>query len=395
MTDSHDEPRQATSPEGSLAFEVGPIRPPSEAKSLLVRVSRNCPWNKCTFCPVYKRARFSRRAVEDVLADIDAMGRVRDRLRERSAALGAVGGVAREAVEELMWAEPDHQGIGQVALWLMTGSRTVFLQDANSLLVKPEDLVRILVRLRQVFPEVSRITSYARSHTLSKIPEEGLRALREAGLDRIHVGLESGSDEVLRRVKKGCTKEEHIVGGRKVVAAGMELSEYVMPGLGGAELSDEHADETADALRQIDPHFIRLRTLGLRQGTSLREEFEASGFAPLDEDGVVREIRRLVLGLTGIRSTLASDHILNLLEDVAGTLPEDHERILGLIDGYLGMEDDDRLAFQLGRRLGALRSPEDLEHPGARARLAPLVKEALAHPGGPQALLRELLTRFI
>ncbi len=376
-------------------FEVGPIRPPSEARSLLVRVTRNCPWNKCTFCPVYKGKKFSRRPVEDVLSDIEAMGRVRDRLQEISEELGSPGRVAIPAVQRLVDEQPDYPGVGQVALWLMSGGRTVFLQDANSLLIKPADLARVLHKLREVFPAVDRITSYARSHTLAKIAPEDLRALAEAGLNRIHVGMESSSDKVLERVKKGSTKADHIQAGQQVVAAGMELSEYVMPGLGGVELTDEHADETADALNQIDPHFIRLRTLGLRQGTTLRETFDADGFDPLDEDGVVREIRRFVSGLEGIRSTLVSDHILNLLEEVEGTFPDDKQRLLDLLDRFLGWPDEDRLAFQLGRRMGALRALDELEQPGVRAKLAPLVQQAQEHPDGPRAVLRELLTRFI
>lgn len=393
MTETHNQP--PCQPRSALAFEVGPIRPPSEARSLLVRVSRNCPWNKCTFCPVYKSRRFSRRPLEEVLADIEAMGRVRDMLKERSAALGLPNGVAMEALQELVQKEPNHPGIGQVALWLMAGGSTVFLQDANSLLLKPDELVKVLEKLRSVFPRVTRITSYARSHTLARISDADLGALAAAGLDRIHVGLESGSDEVLRRVKKGCTKEEHVVAGRKVVASGIELSEYVMPGLGGAELSHEHADETADALCQIDPHFIRLRTLGLRQGTALRETFDAEGFVPLSEDGVVAEIRRLVHGLVGVRSTLVSDHALNLLEEVEGTLPGDHGRILGLLDGYLALPDHDRLTFQIGRRVGALRTLDELHMVGVKDRLAALVDQAMQHPDGPDAVLRELATRFL
>jgi hypothetical protein len=277
----------------------------------------------------------------------------------------------------------------------MAGGKTVFLQDANSLLLKPSDLVQILTKLREVFPGVDRITSYARSHTLAKIPPGGLADLAEAGLNRIHVGMESGSDRVLERIKKGSTKADHVIAGQQVVAAGMELSEYVMPGLGGRELTDEHADETADALNQIDPHFIRLRTLGLRQGTSLRETFEADGFDPLDEDEVVREIRRMVAGLQGIRSTLVSDHVLNLIEELHGTFPEDKQRLLDTLDRFLSWPEEDRLAFQLGRRMGALRVLDELDQPGVRERLTPLVQQAREHPEGPRAVLRELLTRFI
>ncbi len=378
-----------------LDFEVGPIRPPSEARSLLVRVSRNCPWNKCTFCPVYKKRKFSRRPTEDVEADIEAMGRVRDRLLAVSEELGQGGRMTQQVIHRVMQEAPLHAGIGQVALFLSSGGNTAFLQDANSLLLKPPDLARVVRKIGEVFPDVERITSYARSQTLARTPVEGLSELLEAGLNRIHVGLETGSDTLLKRVRKGCTKDQHIRGGRNVIDAGIQLSEYVMPGLGGVDLSGEHADETADALNQIDPHFIRLRSLGLRSGTGLREEFDAAGFEPLDEDGVAHEIRRFIDGLSGVRSQVVSDHILNLLEEVEGKLPEDKEQMLAVLDGYLELSDTDRVMFQLGRRMGALRSVTELAEPRVRAQLAPVVQQALAHPGGPMALIRELITRFI
>jgi len=383
------------SPRDRFDFEVGPIRPPSEAQSLLLRVTRNCPWNRCTFCAVYKRARFSRRPRAEVEADVDAMGALRDHLRELSVTLGEAGAiteaVAQAAVREL----PEHEGLPQLLRFLWAGGRTAFLQDGNSLVMPPADLAAVLERLRRTFPDLERVTTYARSQTLARRSVPELTTLREAGLDRVHVGLESGADAVLARVLKGCTQAEQIAGGKAVLAAGMELSEYVMPGLGGADLSDVHADETAAALRAIGPHFVRLRTLGLRGGTELKTEFQAGGFVPLSEDGVIREIRRFVVGLGDTRTTLVSDHVLNLLEGVEGRLPGDAPRILAVIDGYLERPDADRLAFRVGRRLGALRDPDDLENPGVRAALAPYLEAARTHPDGPDGYVRKLLARMI
>ncbi|MBN2362388.1 MAG: radical SAM protein, partial [Deltaproteobacteria bacterium] len=212
------------------SFEQGPIRPPSEASSLLVRVSRNCPWNRCAFCPVYKGQRFSLRSAEEVLADLDAM---------------------REAL-----------GAGPVP-------RTAFLQDANPLLTRPDDLVRIVEGIRERFPEVERITAYARAHTLVHRGAGDLRRIREAGLDRLHVGLESGCDEVLALISKGATRGQQIEAGQRAKQAGFELSEYVMPGLGGSRLSAAHADDTASALVAIQPDFVRLRTTSAVPGTEL------------------------------------------------------------------------------------------------------------------------------
>ncbi len=121
------------------------------------------------------------------------------------------------------------------------GMQSVFIQDANSLIIKTAELVEILTHLKMRFPAIQRITSYARSHTLARKSVEELRDLRDAGLNRIHVGLESGSDEILKRVRKGVTKQIHVEAGIRVKEAGIELSEYFMPGLGGRALSEENA----------------------------------------------------------------------------------------------------------------------------------------------------------
>ncbi len=251
-------------------FEQGPIRPPSEAYSLLIRVTRNCPWNRCTFCPVYKGTRFSMRPVEHVKRDVDSVHRHVQTLRQLADESGRVSrteiGRAFENVEPGDWQ------VFNVALnWAAGGMRSVFLQDANSLVIKPARLVEILTHIKMRFPWVERITSYARSHTLARMKDDDMKAIRGAGLDRIHTGLESGSDRILEMVAKGATKEMHVKAGSKVKRAGMELSEYYMPGLGGRALSEENALETADAMNQINPDFIRLRTLAIPDRAPLFE----------------------------------------------------------------------------------------------------------------------------
>lgn len=312
-------------------FEQGPIRPPSESSSLLVRVSRNCPWNRCAFCPVYKGAPFSLRNADEVLADLDAM-------------------------QEAYGDRP----------------RTVFLQDANPLLTKPDELVRIVEGVRARFPRVERITAYARSHTLARRSVADLERLRAAGLDRLHVGMESGCDDVLALVKKGSTRAEQIEGGRRAKAAGFELSEYVMPGLGGRALSDAHADDTASALVAVQPDFVRLRTTAVLPGTPLADLVAEGRFEPLGEVALVREIRRFLCGLEGLESRLWSDHVLNLLMELRGDLPQDLPRLIGLCDTFLALPEDEQNAFVLARRLGwmgrladraeALAIPEVRQH---------------------------------
>ena len=373
-------------------FEVGPIRPPNEANSLLVRVTRNCPHNHCTFCPVYKGRTFSERTPEEVEADIRAMAAAAERIRCRIEVHGALtDAVVRETLVE----EPC-EGAVQVLRFVASGERTAFLQDANSLVMHADGLERVLKTLRAAFPSVNRVTTYARSNTVGAMQAEDLERLRRAGLDRVHIGLESGSDQVLKRAAKGVTAAEHIDAGRKVKAAGLELSEYVMPGLGGRDLTEAHAEETARVLRAIDPDFIRLRTVAIAPGTSLDKLFQTGRFDPLDDVGVVQEIRALLVGLEGCTATIRSDHILNLLEEVSGTLPDALPALLAVIDRFLGMESEERDLFVVARRLGMVRRLDDLEAPGVRERAAAILRQLRErYPGPLDAAIRAVMSQFV
>lgn len=344
-------------------FETGPIRPPSEAGSILLRLTRNCHWNKCAFCPVYKEDDFSIRKVDEVKGDIDAIVAIADGLRRRSnGSLSGRGGRAAvvEAVRGLEFdGEADQECVRQVAFWLTQGMRSVFLQDADAMVLRTEALVEILDYARAAFPAVERITTYARARTVSRKSLDELKALRAAGLDRIHMGMESGSDAVLSLVTKGVTKEQQIRSGRHVMAAGIELSEYFMPGLGGRALSEEHALESAAVLSAVNPTFIRLRSTVPVPGTSLHRMMTEGRWTPLTEEEKVREIGLCIGRLDGITSTVQSDHIMNLLEEVAGTLPGDRDAMLHAIDRFLGMSPDDRERFIVGRRFGWYRQLSD------------------------------------
>lgn len=380
----------------ALNFEQGPIRPPSEARSLLIRVTRNCPWNRCEFCPVYKGARFSRRTVEEIKKDIDTVKEIVDALKRISWQAGLGGAIGRGLVEGILRDDRYTESFRSVAIWLYYGAESAFLQDANSLVMNTESLVEVVRYLKETFPEIKRITSYARSSTLARKPVEDLQRLRSAGLNRIHVGLESGSDEVLSYVNKGATSAQQIEGGRRVVAAGIELSEYVMPGLGGRKLSRVHALETARVLNAINPDFIRVRSLALPAGTALREKWEQGDFERPSDDEMVRELRLFIEHLDGITSYLASDHILNLLEEVEGRLPESKAALLSVIDRYLSLPEGERLLFQLGRRLGMFRGLADLEDPGLRARAVQLREKVASRFGGDlEKAVRTLAERYI
>lgn len=377
-------------------FEQGPIRPPSEAGSLLLRFTRNCPWNRCTFCPVYKGQPFSRRSLEEIERDIDAVRSILEDLASRSHSMGHGGRLTGEVLQAALGSPNCSAQYRHVALWAYTGSGTVFIQDANSLLLRTDVIVRALKTLREKVPGIQRVTSYARSSTLSRKTLEELREIREAGLDRIHIGLESGSDRVLESVRKGTTAAEHIHAGVKVKEAGMTVSEYIMPGLGGRALSGEHAMETARVLNAIDPHFIRLRSLRVPHGIPLHEEMTQGRFTPLTDDETVQEIRLLIQHLDGIHSSLASDHIMNLLEDVSGKLPDDKDAMLAVIDRYQALPLGEKLLFRLGRRGGALRSLDEFANPDMRRRLESAVRDLLSQTGGDiEQLITELGDQYI
>jgi hypothetical protein len=373
-------------------FEQGPIRPPSEAGSLLIRITRNCPWNRCSFCPVYKGAEFSLRPVDDVLEDINRVHGYVQALRD---AVDRRGRLLHEDVVAITGRAADRAAAGAAVQWGRAGMQSIFLQDANSLVIKPERLIAILDHLRNCFPWVTRITSYARSHTIARISPENLRQIALSGLTRIHIGMESGSDAVLAKVKKGVDKATHILAGRRVKEAGIELSEYLMPGLGGRELSNEHARESADALNQINPDFIRLRTLALPTHVELYREQQEGRFAPLTDLEVVRELVVFCQSLKGITSRLASDHILNLFEDLEGHYPEDKPRLLALLQGFLELDPEEQMLYRVGRRLGLFRSLTDLADQPSRNQVSETCLRLGITPANVDQAVAELTRRFI
>jgi len=377
-------------------FEQGPIRPPSEAGSLLLRFTRNCPWNRCTFCPVYKGTRFSRRSLDEIKRDIDSAAEIVTELRAMAGSHVQGTRLPREALNHVYSSPHFNNYYKQIALWLHIGQESVFIQDANSLVLPAEQIAEAIRYLRERIPGVGRITSYARSSTLARKSIEDLVLIRQAGLDRIHIGMESGSDKVLEFVQKGVSAAEHIEAGCKVKAAGMELSEYYMPGLGGQALTRDHAIESARVLNRINPDFIRLRSLRVPRRAPLFKDLESGRFTLLSDDDTVREIRLFVESLEGIDSRVVSDHIMNLLEEVTGKLPEDKEAMLAVIDRYLALPDEDRLLFRLGRRGGGLRSVDEFEDPVIRCKLkAALGGLSLQTGDDVEKLIRELADQYI
>ncbi len=381
-----------------LSFEQGPIRPPNEARSFLLRVTRNCPWNRCLFCPVYKNRKFSLRAVDEIKKDIQTARDMADDIKAVSWRLGHRGEVNDQVISHLFEHSGHSQSYQSIAVWLYYGTGACFLQDADNLVVKTKDLVAILQFLREKFPEITRVTTYSRSRTVVRKSLESLKKLREAGLDRIHIGLESGYDPVLKFVKKGVSAAQHVEAGRKAVGAGLELSEYVMPGLGGQEMWREHAIETAKALNKINPDFIRLRSLRIPRRVPLYEKLKDGSFTMQTDDMLVDEIRLFIETLDGITSTVTSDHIMNLLEEISGKLPEDKNKMLDVIQKYRDLPEAERLIFRLGRRGGAYSSTDDLmRDPVTHEKIMGLLKDIETREGvhGVEKFITDMVDRYV
>ena len=289
-------------------YDFPHFRPQSEANSLLLRVTRGCPWNRCTFCSMYKGMKFERRELDEVLEDIS---------------------MARELYSNQV--------------------RTVFIGDSNSLVLKADDLVKILNSLYSSFPHIERVTSYARAKTIAKKEIEDLRKFYEAGLNRLHVGLETGDRELLKEIDKGATPEEMVEAGRRAKEAGFEYSLYVLLGIGGEEKWEQHARGTADVLNQIDPHFIRVRTFIPQPNSQLYDAMEEGRFHPSSPETIFKETRLLLKELE-VTSQFLSDHISNLVP-LHGKLPEQMQDMLRMMDEVLkGFQDDESLREEMETR---------------------------------------------
>ena len=281
------------------------------------------------------------------------------------------------------------------AAWYRAGMASVFLQDANTMLVKADDLVAILDYLRALFPNVKRVTSYGRSHTIARISSDNLTRLANAGLNRIHIGMESGADRILQLVDKGVDKQTHITAGKKVKAAGIELSEYYIPGLGGKTFSEENALETADAMNQINPDFIRIRTLSVPRTSLLYHDYVEGIFKRADDTDVVNELRLFVSALNGISSVIRSDHMVNLMTELDGRLPEDKDKMLAALNWYLDLPAEDKLLFRVGRRMGIMNSIKDFGNIGQRATVTRICAQNDIHAGNIDSVIKKLMNRFI
>ena len=285
----------------------GPIyRPPSEADSLLIQATVGCPHNKCTFCMVYKKGpRFKIRPVKEIKEDLLA---------------------ARDVYG------PD--------------VRTLFFPAGNTIAMKTDDLCDVCNYAREIFNDLQRITVYGSSQYICQKSAQDLRRLAAAGLSRIHVGMESGDDIVLQRIRKGSNCTEQIEAGKMVRAAGIELSIYVILGIGGQDRSQAHAMATARALNQICPDFIRLRTFLPKMDTPILEEICTGAFTILGPHEILIETALLIERITS-HSYLTSDHYTNYI-NLEGWLSDDREPIIKAINAALEKDEDSFRPFFIG-----------------------------------------------
>ena len=377
----------------SHTFELGPIRPPSEAYSLLIRVTRNCPWNRCQFCPIYKGSKFGLRSVEEIIKDIEAAKAISEGIKEIAWKMGH-GNKLIEVAAMLSNQLQYGQCVRNVAIWLGTGGKSAFLQDSNTLIMRTPELTQVITFLRKTFPSLNRVTTYARSHTAARKSLAELKDLKDAGLDRIHIGLETGYDPLLAYMEKGCTAKNHIEGGKKVKEAGISLCEYVMPGLGGKKMSQEHARETAKVLNEIDPDYIRLRSLHITPAMPLWTRLQDGDFELQTEDEVAKEIGVFIENLQ-VTSHLKSDHTLNLLMEVEGKMPEDKEKCLNIINKYLSLPDEERLNFKFGRRAGLYNRLADLSDSHKHDKIEQAIKRLRAQGSNVEEAIFKLKNSFI
>lgn len=296
------------------------IRPPSEWRSLLIRLTRGCKWNRCRFCGLYTHLGqddFSIRSVVEVKQDIDLLHQLRPQ------------------------------------------AETAFIGDADPLEAGVEAFAEVSRYFHQHFT-LKRLTTYARASTLNKLSEDSFHLLAQAGLSRVHIGLESGDRETLHFHRKGQSPDMVRNAVAKLKKAGIEISFYVLLGLGGRERWQKHIQETAKLINETEPDFVRLRRLWLYRSDSgiagaecpLWKEIREGSFIPQTPEGSVLELKLLLEKLDPLTTFLACDHQNNYV-NVSGIIKEDKDIMLQEIDTFLALPAAQREAHyqEVGSRI--------------------------------------------
>ncbi len=275
-----------------MKYEGAVYRPPSEARSLIIQATIGCSHNKCTFCSMYKDKEFRVRDIDEIIKDLE---------------------LARATYKSV---------------------KRIFLADGDSLILKTKDLALILQKINQLFPECERVSIYgAPKNILNKSIDE-LKELNDLGLKIIYLGIESGSDKILKKVKKGVTADQMITAGQKVITSGIKLSTMIISGLGGQEDWQEHALKSAKVVNEINPDYLALLTLLIQKNTPLQKDIEDNKFNLLTPKEVLLETKLLIKNLKISNCIFRSNHASNYLR-LAGTLSRDKDSILEKVDKAL------------------------------------------------------------
>lgn len=278
-----------------MRYEGALYRPPSEAYSLIVQVTIGCSHNKCTFCSMYKEDEFRIRSTEDIIADFKS-----ERKRYHHV-------------------------------------KRVFLADGDALIIKTDQLIKILEAIKEIFPECERVGVYGSPRSVLLKSKEELLKLKSLGLGIIYFGLESGSDKVLKNIKKGVNAKDMVEAGQKVMDSGIELSVTLISGIGGKADSKIHAMESAQVLNQINPNYLGLLTLLLEDGTELYADVQNGKFELLTANEVLLETKMLIENLELENCVFRSNHASNYLA-LKGTLSRDKALLIRQIEEGLKMD---------------------------------------------------------
>ena len=290
-----------------MEYEGIVIRPPSEAESLILQVTLGCSHNRCTFCPTYKGRRF----------------RIKD--------LGRI----KEEIDEMAPYGP---------------FRKVFLADGDALIVPQDKLISILQYLREKLPGLRRVGIYGNAKSILRKSVEELRALRALKLGIIYLGVETGDQALLEKVRKGASYEQMVEAGRRVKEAGITLSATVLLGLGGVEYGQQHALATAKILSDIDPDFASALTLMVVPGTPLHEEMESARFQLPAPFQLLEELGTIIAHAHFTNCHFTSNHASNYLP-IKARLPRDKEAVVRLIQKVVSSQDPSRLRPEFLRGL--------------------------------------------
>lgn len=293
-----------------MEYDMPLFRPPSEARSLIFQVTLGCSWNRCMFCQMYKAKKYLVRPFEEVEKEVLEMSR------------------------------------------RYPGARKVFLGDGDPLEAPADHLLRILELLNRSFPSLERVSAYAGpTNLLARTPGE-LAALKERGLDILYLGIETGNDELLKRIRKGATADRIVEGCRKAIDAGLRMSTFILLGLGGVEGSRAHAKDSARVANAIDPHFLAALTLmPLPDARTYEERLMGGGFRLIDPMRSLRELRWFVEDLELSGCKFGTEHASNYLPIHGAMLPRDKSGILGLIDKALKETSPDMFRPEWARGL--------------------------------------------